>query len=81
MQHWYACQAEVATREAPMTDHIVLSILIGAMYLHILQLPHIHPSYDIFLWLQVQLLHLYAGTVCYLEPLKLIYAIKVNSRE
>ena len=32
----------VKLREVPMTDHIVLSLLIGAMYLHILQLPHTH---------------------------------------
>ena len=38
MQHWYACQAE----RSPMTDYIVLNLLIGAMYLHILQLPHTH---------------------------------------
>ena len=35
MQHRYACQAEVAPRGVPMTVHIVLSLLIGAMHLHI----------------------------------------------
>ena len=62
MQHWYACQAEVAPRGVPLTGHIVS----GAMHLHILQLPHAH----FFLRLQVQLPK-YAGTVSYL------YAIMV----
>ena len=41
MQHWYACQAEVAPRGVPMTANFV-SFYIGAMHLHILQLPHAH---------------------------------------
>ena len=42
MQHWYACQAEVAPRGVPMTAHVVFSFLIGAMHPHILQLLHTH---------------------------------------
>ena len=42
MKHWYACQAEVAPRGVPMTAHIVLSFLIGAMHLQTLQQPHAH---------------------------------------
>ena len=41
MQHWYACQAKMAPRRVPITAHIVLSLLIGAMHLHML--PHAHP--------------------------------------
>ena len=39
MQHWYTCQAEIGSK-IPMTAYIVLSLLIGAIHLHILQLPH-----------------------------------------
>ena len=39
MQHWHACQVEVAPRGVLMTAHIVLSL---AMHLHIPQLPHSH---------------------------------------
>ena len=42
MQQWHACQAKVAPCKSPMTAHIVLSLLIGAMHLHILQLPCAH---------------------------------------
>ena len=68
MQHWYACQVEVAPRGVPMTGHIVFSLLIGAMHLQILQLPHAH---HVIFFLEVagttSLIYIYAGTVSYLE--------------